>query len=60
LVAEHHAIKERVQIIENVADVDPSIVLQQLAVVKERITGIETFIKYKNESVSEDSVVKHK
>ncbi|GJW26010.1 hypothetical protein Tco_0039821 [Tanacetum coccineum] len=60
LVAEHHAIKERVQIIENVADVDPSIVLQQLAVVKERIIGTETFIKYKNEFVPEDSVAKHK
>ncbi|GJS92955.1 hypothetical protein Tco_0799923 [Tanacetum coccineum] len=43
LVAEHHAIKERVQIIENLADADPSIVLQQLAAVKERITTIETF-----------------
>ncbi|GJU36632.1 hypothetical protein Tco_1184986 [Tanacetum coccineum] len=40
LVAEHHAIKERVQIIENLANADPSI--------------------YKNESVSEDSVAKHK
>ncbi|GJX94901.1 hypothetical protein Tco_0349487 [Tanacetum coccineum] len=57
LVAEHHAIKERVQIIKNVADADPSIVLQQLAAIKERITAIETFLKYKNEFVSEDFVV---
>ncbi|GJT28770.1 phospholipase-like protein [Tanacetum coccineum] len=46
LVAEHHAIKERVQIIENLADADPSIILQQLAAVKERITAIETFLNY--------------
>ncbi|GJW85178.1 transposase, MuDR, MULE transposase domain protein [Tanacetum coccineum] len=58
LVAEHHAIKERVKIIENLADADPSIVLLQLAAVKERITAIETFLKYKNESMSEDSMAK--
>ncbi|GKG34811.1 hypothetical protein Tco_0437507, partial [Tanacetum coccineum] len=60
LVAKHHAIKERVHIIENLADVDPSIVLQQLVAVKERIIAIETFLKYKNESVLEGSVSKHK
>ncbi|GJU52346.1 phospholipase-like protein [Tanacetum coccineum] len=31
-----------------------------LAAVKERTTAIETFLKYKNESVSEDLVAKHK
>ncbi|GJW70973.1 reverse transcriptase domain-containing protein [Tanacetum coccineum] len=43
LVAEHHAIKERVEIIENLTDVDPSIVLQQLATHKE-------FVHKENES----------
>ncbi|GKE89412.1 hypothetical protein Tco_1566887, partial [Tanacetum coccineum] len=38
-------------------DMLKSIVLQQLAAVKERITAIETFLKYKNEFVSEDFVV---
>nr|GEV66555.1 hypothetical protein [Tanacetum cinerariifolium] len=48
------------EIIENLVDADPSIVLQQLAAVKDNITAIETFLKYKNESVSEDWVAKHK
>ncbi|GKA90556.1 phospholipase-like protein [Tanacetum coccineum] len=59
-VVEHHAIVTSVQMIENVGDGDSSIVLQELAAVKERIIAIERFIKSKNDSLLEDLVAKHK
>ncbi|GKA22033.1 hypothetical protein Tco_0707995, partial [Tanacetum coccineum] len=39
-------------------DGDPSIVLKELDVVKQRMNAIERFIKLKNDNLSEDSVVK--
>ncbi|GKE39814.1 hypothetical protein Tco_1463219 [Tanacetum coccineum] len=60
LVVEHHVIVTSVQMIENIGDGDSSIVLQELAVVKERIIAIKRFIKSKNDSLSEDLVAKHK
>ncbi|GKB96650.1 hypothetical protein Tco_0982787 [Tanacetum coccineum] len=58
LVAEYHSITTTVQLIENVGDGDPSIVLKELAAVKQRMNAIELFIKSKNDNLSEDSVAK--
>ncbi|GJZ39252.1 phospholipase-like protein [Tanacetum coccineum] len=58
LVAEYHSITTSVQSIENVGDGDPSIVLKELAAVKQQMNAIERFIKSKNDNLSEDSVAK--
>ncbi|GJS27139.1 transposase, MuDR, MULE transposase domain protein [Tanacetum coccineum] len=58
LVAEYHSITTTVQLIENVGDGDPSIVLKELAAVKQRMNAIERFIKSRNDNLSEDSVAK--
>ncbi|GKB36613.1 transposase, MuDR, MULE transposase domain protein, partial [Tanacetum coccineum] len=58
LVAEYHSITTCVQLLENVGDGDPSIVLKELVVVKQRMNAIERFIKSKNDNLSEDSVAK--
>nr|GEV62133.1 transposase, MuDR, MULE transposase domain protein [Tanacetum cinerariifolium] len=58
LVAEYHSITTSVQLIENVGDGDPSIVLKELAAVKQKMNAIERFIKFKNDNLSEDSVAK--
>ncbi|GKD39247.1 phospholipase-like protein [Tanacetum coccineum] len=58
LVAEYHSITTTVQLIENVGDGDPSIVLKELAAVKQRMNAIELFIKSRNDNLSEDSVAK--
>ncbi|GKE68677.1 hypothetical protein Tco_1526749, partial [Tanacetum coccineum] len=57
LVAEYHSITTTVQLIENVGDGDPSIILKELAVVKQRMNAIELFIKSRN-NLLEDSVAK--
>ncbi|GKC88897.1 phospholipase-like protein, partial [Tanacetum coccineum] len=58
LVVEYHSITTCVQLLENVGDGDPSIVLKELAVVKQRMNAIERFIKSRNDNLSEDSVAK--
>ncbi|GKA87441.1 hypothetical protein Tco_0809205 [Tanacetum coccineum] len=58
LVAEYHSITTTVQLIENVGDGDPSIVLKELAAVKQRMNVIELFIKSRNDNLLEDSVAK--
>ncbi|GKD60193.1 hypothetical protein Tco_1297702 [Tanacetum coccineum] len=58
LVAEYHSITISVQLLENVGDGDPSIVLKELVVVKQRMDAIERFIKSKNDNFSEHSVAK--
>ncbi|GJV06723.1 hypothetical protein Tco_1344379 [Tanacetum coccineum] len=58
LVDEYHSITTCVQLLENVGDGDPSIVLKELAVVKQRMNAIERFIKSRNDNLSEDSVAK--
>ncbi|GKB77124.1 hypothetical protein Tco_0944019 [Tanacetum coccineum] len=58
LVAEYHSITTSVQLIENVGDGDPSIVLKELVAVKQRMNAIERFIKSRNDNLSEDSVAK--
>nr|GEZ21758.1 hypothetical protein [Tanacetum cinerariifolium] len=55
-VAEYHSITTSVQLIENVGDGDPLIILKELAAVKQRMNAIERFIKSKNDNLSEDSV----
>ncbi|GJV36425.1 hypothetical protein Tco_1408902 [Tanacetum coccineum] len=46
------------ELIENLGDGDPSIVLKELDVVKQRINATEIFIKSRNDNLSEDSVAK--
>nr|GEV32702.1 transposase, MuDR, MULE transposase domain protein [Tanacetum cinerariifolium] len=58
LVTEYHSITTSVKLIENVGDNDPSIVLKELAAVKQRMNAIERFIKSRNDNMSEDSVAK--
>ncbi|GJS22328.1 transposase, MuDR, MULE transposase domain protein [Tanacetum coccineum] len=58
LVAEYHSITTSVQLLENVGDGDPSILLKEIAAVKQRMTAIERFIKSRNDNLSEDSVAK--
>ncbi|GJW86263.1 hypothetical protein Tco_0161603 [Tanacetum coccineum] len=58
LVAEYQSITTSVQLLENVGDGVPSIVLKELAVVKQRMNAIERFIKSRNDNLSEDSVAK--
>ncbi|GJW35554.1 hypothetical protein Tco_0058474 [Tanacetum coccineum] len=58
LVAEYHYITTTVQLIENVGDGDPSIVLKELAAIKQMMNAIERFIKSRNDNLSEDSVAK--
>nr|GEW06790.1 hypothetical protein [Tanacetum cinerariifolium] len=58
LVAEYHSITTSVQLIENVGDGDPSIVLKELAAIKQKMNAIERFIKFRNDNLSEDSVAK--
>ncbi|GJW47741.1 hypothetical protein Tco_0079387 [Tanacetum coccineum] len=58
LVAKYHSITTTVQLIEKVGDGDPSIVLKEIAVVKQRMNAIERFIKSRNDNLSEDSVAK--
>nr|GEU35813.1 hypothetical protein [Tanacetum cinerariifolium] len=58
LVAEYHSITTSVQLIKNVGDGDPSIVLKELAAVKQRLNAIERFIKSRNDNLSEDSLAK--
>ncbi|GJW09295.1 transposase, MuDR, MULE transposase domain protein [Tanacetum coccineum] len=55
LVAGYHSITTCVQLLENVGDGDPSIVLKELDVVKQRTNSIERFIKSRNDNLSEDS-----
>ncbi|GJS96058.1 hypothetical protein Tco_0803026 [Tanacetum coccineum] len=55
LVAGYHSITTCVQLLENVGDGDPSIVLKELDVVKQRTNAIERFIKSRNDNLSEDS-----
>ncbi|GKA69632.1 hypothetical protein Tco_0775696 [Tanacetum coccineum] len=58
LVAKYHSITTTVQLIKNVGDGDPSIILKELADVKQRMNAIERFIKSRNDNLSEDSVAK--
>ncbi|GJS09162.1 transposase, MuDR, MULE transposase domain protein [Tanacetum coccineum] len=58
LVAEYHSITISVQLIENVEDGDPSIVLKELVVVKQQMNAIERFIKSRNDNLLEDYVAK--
>ncbi|GJU58453.1 retrotransposon protein, putative, ty1-copia subclass [Tanacetum coccineum] len=58
LVAEQHAIKTSVHLIENVGDGDPSFVVKELAAVKKMIFAIEKFLKLQNDDMSEDFVFK--
>nr|GEZ67537.1 putative reverse transcriptase domain-containing protein [Tanacetum cinerariifolium] len=46
------------ELIENVGDGDPSIVLKELAAVKQMMNAIEIFIKSRNDNLSEDSMAK--
>ncbi|GJY45129.1 hypothetical protein Tco_0433342 [Tanacetum coccineum] len=43
------------ELLKNVGDGDPSIILKELAVVKQRTNAIERFIKSRNDNLSEDS-----
>ncbi|GKC69028.1 hypothetical protein Tco_1114911 [Tanacetum coccineum] len=58
LVAEYRSITTSVQLLENVGDGDPSILLKEIAAVKQRMTAIERFIKSRNDNLSEDLVAK--
>nr|GFC38934.1 hypothetical protein [Tanacetum cinerariifolium] len=58
LVAEYHSITTSVQLIENVRNGDPLIVLKELDAVKQMMNATERFIKSRNDNLSEDSVAK--
>nr|GEU67269.1 transposase, MuDR, MULE transposase domain protein [Tanacetum cinerariifolium] len=58
LVAEYHSTTTSVKLIENVRGGDQSIVLKELAAVKQRMNAIERFIKSKSDNMSEDLVAK--
>nr|GEW17336.1 phospholipase-like protein [Tanacetum cinerariifolium] len=58
LVAKYHSITISVQLIENVRDGNPSIVLKELATVKQMMNDIERFVKSRNDNLLEDSVAK--
>nr|GEW39395.1 hypothetical protein [Tanacetum cinerariifolium] len=58
LVAEYHSITASVQLIENVGDDDPSIILKELDAIKQRMNATERFIKFRNDNLSEDLVAK--
>ncbi|GJY86661.1 phospholipase-like protein [Tanacetum coccineum] len=46
------------ELLKNVGDGDPSIILKELAIVKQRMNAIERFIKSRNDNLSEDLVAK--